>query len=271
MLDQTASQDQAKSETADRLYLSTGVRAARAVEDQMVIAGSLYDETRYRAYLKMLETATTKRDTIFRSLIIIDSILVIIALGQPVQIPALAISLDKLPAVVEILLLVGAMGFYFTVVTFQDWLIYAQISEQYYISKVKFTGVDPGFLTASDRYMDLHLKMISLPRVNIWGKDFDVPGKGARAFFRFHHLVMLTILLSYPVAHFLSVYLGLKASASRLEPLHFYIYASIIIGLNLLTLMVAIGHNVQWRYSRAEYAPPYMVPNNVDERHIPTE
>lgn len=196
------------------ISLTPITRLSMTFDHEMEIdKGGFFDEERYKKYLIMLELAEKKRDGIFKTLFVFDALVAVVLSGKNIKIPGTEIATTDLPAVLECLTVASAFACMFAAISFANWLCYAQVVSQFNIRKARQKAIDPDFLSASDHFVELFLKIFRVP-LNIWGADFFIP---KRAFKVVSALVLTTIhvsLLVIPMAHIGLVLYSLKSTIS---------------------------------------------------------
>ncbi len=249
-------------EPGDSIHLNTATWALMSLSAQMGLVDQLgldnksdpFNESRYTGYCRQLDVAEKKRDKAFQSLVILDAIIIVLSLGQSIELPG-GISLNNFPAAIEITTFLATISFYFATTAFFDWHIYNMLATQFNIRKVAYSGIDPDFLSAADKFVNFNLKFTQ-EKLNIWGKDFFMPGKGAKRFYKFNLVLMLTILVCFPAAHALATYLALMTGNTIQSYFWSWTYMGTIIGLNGLIVALIVGHMWSWEYKMLANMPP---------------
>jgi hypothetical protein len=137
----------------------------------------LFNEDRYKNYTGMLQQTEQKRDNLVRTIIVCDALVVLLLLGKTIKIPGMELSLAELPGATEALTVLSTLAFFFLATTMINWNAYSLIIDQFNIRKAEKSGIDPDFLSASDKYTEFWLK-IYRRKFNIWNFDFFVPRRG---------------------------------------------------------------------------------------------
>jgi hypothetical protein len=250
-----AENSEVPSQESSSVELGTIAKAGTSLAFQMDLDpdGSIFTAERYDGYARMAEKAEEKRDALFRTLVILDAIIVLLSLGQSITVPGFEVSLDKIPGAVEIVTILGGFCFYFAVMALYDEQIYSNLISQFDLKKVQYSGIDPELLTVSQKFTNLHLKF-SRKKQNHWGNDFLFPGVGAKRFFAFQLFATVFMILTLPLLHIAAMTLGLLASAPHLG-WGIFPFATLVILTNLIGTLLAIGHNISWRYTLAPHLP----------------
>jgi hypothetical protein len=214
--------------------------------DTSGILASLKDK-----YTERLAVAEQKRDSILRSLLIIDAALAFLISGQNFKVPVLDVSAIEIPAVVETATLASALTIVFVVTQFITWASYDTISRQYGIAAAgvvhdasQQTGthaVDPDFINAAETYSELTLKLLRF-KFNNFGPDYYQPGKAFNLYSSLVDGLIRLIFALFPIVHGLLVYLSLQATylAHGLGVV-ICLYFLIVIVLNLLAVLIWVG------------------------------
>lgn len=175
--------------------------------------GALGDEA-YAGYKEQHQISITKRDSMAKSLVLVNTVLFLLINGKGWKIPWMDADISTLPAIKEIVLLYSSLCFFFLCISFVNEQCYAGLVGQYGIRKSRDSAIDPDFVNASKVHYDFFLK-IYRPKMNIWGIDFFESRRPFTILSRILVAMTVGILLLFPVIHFLLIFLAaLKISGN---------------------------------------------------------
>jgi hypothetical protein len=137
----------------------------------------LIDDARYERYLKMQQVSEMKRDSMLRAVLLLDALAMLLLFGKSFSVPGLGMPLSEIPAARELLTFFASLSFQFFALAFINWHGYTAIVDAIGTYKAQPSGVDPDFVTASDKYMEFMPKLFR-SKMNIYGIDFVTPGRG---------------------------------------------------------------------------------------------
>lgn len=200
-------------------------------------------------YFERLAVAEHKRDSVFRSLFIIDAALAFLISGSNFKLPLLELKTSEIPAVIETATTASAIALVFAVFAFTNWAAYDTISRQYGVSHAQRSTADPDFINAAESHVELTLKLLRT-KFNIWGPDLHEPGWGFKLYSWLVSVLISALFVLFPIVHFLLTALSL-ASTYLVNGLGLIssVYFLIIIILNLLAVLVFRGVYQDFNFS----------------------
>lgn len=192
-----------------QLSLSPNVRLRMTVQNEMQLDpdGRFYNDDLYQKYLSMHREALARQQGQAKALAMIDAGLALVIFGKNVAIPGFGLSLQDIPAALEVLTALASFTFMMLSLSFLNVQCYQAIIEQFNIRKAKGTYLDPDFITAADTFTELYLKAFR-PQMNIHGPDFFSPGKGFRIYFQSMVFLMITAMFLVLLIHLALVSVG---------------------------------------------------------------
>jgi hypothetical protein len=153
--------------------------------------GVLFDESRYKNYVSMLQESESKMHSLARSIVITDAIVFFLEFGRKFTLPVIDIPIGSLPAALEIATFFSCLTFVYVALAFINSQAYAAIVNQFSIRRANLHAIDPDFLIASDRFIELFLKL-HRTKFNLWGPDFFTP----RAAFKYYSIFVVGLALA---------------------------------------------------------------------------
>lgn len=192
----------------DRINLSPLTRLTMTFDRELDLdsAGALGDEA-YAGYKEQHQNSIAKRDSMAKSLVLVNTVLFLLINGKGWKIPGMEADISTLPAIKEIVLLYSSLCFFFLCITFVNEQCYAGLVGQYGIRKSRASSIDPDFVNASKFHYDFYLK-IYRAKMNIWGVDFFESRRPFTVFSGAIVAMTVGILLLFPVIHFLLIFLA---------------------------------------------------------------
>jgi hypothetical protein len=210
-------------------------------------------------YAERLAVAEQKRDSVFRTLFLIDAALAFLVSGQNFKVPVVDVSAAEIPVVVEAATLASAIALVLAVVQFVTWASYDMISRQYanHAAGVKHDSqrqpgthqIDPDFISAAETHNELAMKLFR-SKFNIFGADYYEPGRAFRMYSAVVHGLIFLLFILFPIVHGLLVFWSLHATYS-VHGLGIVIttYILIVIVLNLLGVFIWVGSYKDFQFS----------------------
>lgn len=136
---------------------------------------------RSRAQLRdRLAEATHKRDAVFKSLIVIDSLLAVALSGQHFTIPVASVSTSVFPALLEILVGLASFAVCIAAMSFTTCLCYSQLLWAVIRRTAKAADLHGGILVDSDHFNELGTRLLQR-QIATGGEEMFKPLKGFNA------------------------------------------------------------------------------------------
>jgi hypothetical protein len=212
--------------------------------------GVVFNVDRYRAYIQMHQQALGRQGAMLKSLIMVDSLLVLVVTGTSFSIPGFGISPSEIPGALEVLVILSALSFMFLCVAFTNAQLYQAIVDVMGRAQVP-DHLDPEFFVASDVFNELFLKA-TRAKMNLSSADYFEVGWGFRAFYGSAlALVMLTTV------GVVALHVGFALYAAwpwpEADGVHLVIF-SVVALAHIAGLMIAAGP------SFSAFGPPFTPP-----------
>lgn len=178
-----------KTENKIKLTPNSRLRLTLSREMENDPEEKIFNESLYQKYVIMQKESLLKQMSILKSVIISDSVLLFILSGKTITIPGTNFSTKDIPAAVEVFTFFASFGFLMLSLSFLNTQFYQAIVEQFNIRKTSKSGIDPDFLTTSDIYTELYVKLFRR-KLNIFGEDYFIPGSA----YKVHHTIMAILI-----------------------------------------------------------------------------
>ncbi len=233
--------------------LSPLVRLKKSFDAELNLdENGVFNRETYESYLQMQQKSEVKQGQLLSSVFAIDAILFLLLNGQNWSIPGLGVEIASIPAILEILLFLSAMCFYFVCGTFITNQCYIGVIDQFGNRIVNSDRMDPDFFNASRKYFEFFLKLYS-PKLNTWGVDFYQHKTAFAVFCAFVNLMTLLTILTLPLAH---IFLTWAASANVVETdlstfTKYFLVISVAV-INFTGLLMVIGMSKSFTFKEIE-------------------
>lgn len=211
--------------------------------------GEVFSDDLYSRYLAMLGTANARQEGLIRSLTFTDVGLAILLMGKSITIPVLNIGLSELPAAREALSILASLGFLFLCLAFHNLQYYTAVVEVFAQKRVSSKEIDPDFVAAAYTYTEWFVKLYR-NRMNIWGVDFFLPGRGYRLYYGALAILLTLSILGMVLVHFALI--GWAAYGTALNGWAFVLYITVMIAINLTGIMVAVTPSFEFNLPNGE-------------------
>lgn len=165
----------------------------------------IFGNVTYEQYIKQHQQSQNKLDQLIKSIVITDASLFLVVNGQNWDIPGLGIKIQSIPAILEILLFLSSLTFFFLCFNFVTKQCYSAIIDQFGINSVKNSGIDPDFFNASRNYFEFPIKLYRR-KLNLWGDDIYNPGKAFSIFCTIVNFITYLSISVIPITHFVLAY-----------------------------------------------------------------
>jgi hypothetical protein len=142
-------------------------------------------------------------------MLVLDAIALLLLFGKGIAIPGLGIGLSDIPAARETVTLLASLAFQFATLAYVNWHGYAALIDSINLHKSRATGVDPDFLSASDKFQEFAVKLYRR-QMNVHGQDFAVPGFWYRAVSIFVVALITASALSFVCLHLAVVVVSVR-------------------------------------------------------------
>lgn len=184
------------------LKFSPNVRLRMTFEREMLLddEGKIFNDALHQKYLDMHSRSVAKQDSILKTLLITDCLLALLLFGKNVTIPGTPLSLQDIPAAIEVLTLFASFNFMVLSLAFANTQAYAAICDQFTNRLAAKACVDPDFISAAHISKELYLKLFR-PKFNIFGEDFFEAGRAFRIFYFSLTSIILLAMLSVFFLH----------------------------------------------------------------------
>ena len=167
------------------------------------------DTARYDRLLRMQQLSEKKRDVLLRNMLVLDAVALLLLFGKGIAIPGLSIGLSDVPAARETVTLLASLVFQFATLAYVNWHGYAALIDAINVHKSRATGIDPDFLSASDKFQEFTVKLYR-GQMNIHGPDFAVPSFWYRAISKTVIALMTASALSFVCLHLAVVFVSAR-------------------------------------------------------------
>jgi hypothetical protein len=206
------------------------------------------DAERYNKFIKMYQLAEQKRDSLLRSLIIFDALILLLLFGKSITIPGTNISLSEFPAAREASTFLASLGFQFFAFSFVNWHGYAAIVDTINTHRARNTGIDPDYISAADKFLEFVVKLYR-GQMNVHGVDFITPSNAYKFV-----AMCVTGLLALSVLSFLVLHLaviGISIRETLFQDVGFlkYVYAVAVSTSTLGGLLVFLTLNRSFEFT----------------------
>lgn len=208
----------------------------------------IFSEERHAKFQNMHSVAIGKRDQLFKGAAILDASILLLLYGRSFTVPGLGISLIDIPAGLEISTILASLAFMLASLAFLNEQAYLAIVNKFGERLAKPVGIDPDFVNASEGYFEFFLKLYRA-RMNLWGPDHFVPGRGLRWFFGFLSLGLQLSLIVLFALHLMAV--GGACIALWQSQSEYYIsqaVAGLAVVSNAVGLLVIVSMNVGFKF-----------------------
>lgn len=214
-------------------------------------------ETQLAAQLRdRLAEATQKRDAVFKSLIIIDSLLAVALSGLHFNIPVVGVSTIGFPALLEILVGLASFAVCIAAMSFTTCLCYSQLLWAIIRRTAKAADLHGGILVDSDHFNELGIRLLQR-QIAIGGEELFKPLKGFNALITTYEILTKLLFGLVPVMHFLLVGYGIAAIIERsgFTLLHTLLFIAVVAG-HLLAVIFWFAPNKEFKFMLRLTAPP---------------
>lgn len=199
-------------------------------------------------YIDRLAISENKRDSLFRSLFLIDAALAILISGSDLKLPLTELTTSEIPAIIEIVTAISAVTMVFGAVAFINWAAYDAIVRQYAVRHARPSHIDPDFINAAETHIELTLKLLRI-RFNVWGVDFHEPGRGFRSYSILVHVLISALFILFPILHYALTYLSFQITIETNGlGLTYIIYIFVVVLCNILAILVFAGSYLNFRF-----------------------
>lgn len=222
------------------IRLSPMTRLTMTLDHEMDVDrnGAIFNEDRFQKYREMYGTSVARRDSILKSLLVLDGVILLLLFGKTLTIPGLGLNLLEIPAALEIASVIGSICFLFLSMAFVNEQAYLAILNQFNTRRALSQAIDPDFVAASETYFEFVIKLYRT-KFNIFGWDFYKPGRGFRWFFGFLFAALNLILFIILLFHLLIVGTAIKTMLSvSTQPLLSYAAIAIIFLATACALLI---------------------------------
>lgn len=209
----------------------------------------IFNEERHAKFQIMHAVAIGKRDQLFKAAAILDAAILLLLYGRSFSVPGLGISLIDIPAGLEIATILASLAFMLASMAFLNEQAYLAIVNKFGEKFAQPTGVDPDFVNASESYFEFFLKLYRA-RMNLWGPDHFVPGRG---FSWFASLLLVALFISLMVLFALHL-MAVGGACIALWQSHSAYYisqavAALAVVSNAAGLMVIVSMNLSFKFT----------------------
>lgn len=223
------------------LRMSPIMRVSMTFDSEMDLDSfGIFNKDRFASFVRMQALSEQKRDGFMGRFVILDLVLLLFVFGKPLEIPGINISLSDIPAGLEIATVLSSIFFFLFALSFWTWHAYTAIVDQFGIRLGRYTGIDPDFITSSEKYSELWLKMVR-KKFNIWGDDFFVAGSFYRRFFAVQEFFLVTLFLSALALHIYITWLSVRLTYQSIGlSVLFVLYAFFVLSANVCGTLASI-------------------------------
>lgn len=195
---------------ANEVRLSPLARLYVTLDHEFKLDTSLItDDDRYKRFLEMFRLSEQKRDNILRSVLILDAIASVLTFGKSISIPVIGLSLSEIPAAREIVVFFSSFAFQFTATFFLNWNGYSAIIDTINLQRSRQTGVDPDWLSSSDKFVEFAVKLYR-PKMNVYNPDIVAPERAYRIVSALISGLIVTTMLSLLFLHLIVVGISVR-------------------------------------------------------------
>ncbi|MCP8897371.1 hypothetical protein KYK29_20785 [Shinella daejeonensis] len=222
------------------IKLSPNVRLRMTFEREMLLDddGTVFNDTLHQKYLEMHSRTLAKQEALLKTALLSDGLLALLLFGKNVTIPGTSIGFQDLPAAVEVLTVFASFSFMVLSLAFMNAQAYQAICEQFTIRLAAKKGIDPDFISSAYTSTELYIKLFR-PKMNIFGEDFFVAGRGYKAFYSSLSVLLSMAMLSVLLLHMSVVGYGVwKSLAFNWISILFCLSVSL---MNLAAILVNVA------------------------------
>jgi hypothetical protein len=211
------------------------------------------DEPRYLRYVRMQQAAEQKRDQLLRNIFVADALILLLLFGKTFTIPGLGMSLNEIPAAREALTLFSSLAFQLFANAFVSWQGYAAIIDTINRHKARVTGIDPDYLSASDKFLEFVPKLYR-PKMNIYGQDFLKSCRGYNITSKLVTGLMTVSVFSFLCLHLTVITLSARQSIHELSGLFAVAYFTFLLASTVGGLLLLIANSTNFKFEIGDEA-----------------
>lgn len=202
-------------------------------------------------YREREKEATQKRDSLFRSLVVMDALVAIVLSGKEIVLPFVGIATKDLPALLEISVALASANLYFAAFAFNVWLAYNQIYHVFCRREAADRHIDPDLIFAGEIYNELNIKLLQR-KMNLWGFDWSIPGRVFNSLSVSFNVANLVFFCLIPIMHSWLIFYAMDRiwQQSELSALHGLFFLWVAMG-HILALVIWFVPSVQFTFRTA--------------------
>lgn len=176
-----------------KLYANTRLRMAVREQMDRDPQGEIFNELLYEKYVKKHEEAFYRQVSLGKATTLADAALIFLLYGKNITIPGTNLGIQDIPAAIYVFLGIAALGFLALSLAFLNGLLYLAIIDQFNLRKSEKLRIDPDYLTFSDIYSEIYVKVFRETMDFHYGDKI----KPSKRYIRYHSFAMSMIMLSY--------------------------------------------------------------------------